>query len=540
MDRRKRIVAWVMIFLMLFGTLAFAVGSIVAGAEELTLVPRAAGDNSPVPLEEGGSGSSSASIPTEPTLWVEASETPIPKDEPVTITIRIVDPQVSKRPDSDGKVDFGDYLTTTTDADPGKEKNPSVTIPNMVSNGFTGPTEGTGEDAKIYSGKVTSVDSYDQGNISYLQYTVVLENVVYSNAESKLLKFKVEGGGDSTYSRSFSVDMEEFLTDYNPPVIVQPTPDDDEDTDSDDGDSGEDKPDIATAKPYVIVSSYDYGGGDVQAGSTFDLTITFYNTSRRVNVENMVMTVSTSEGLSITNSSNTFYIERLERRKSKTQTLNLRVQPGVEPGSQTVEISFKYQYVADDARSDLETSETIAIPVRQLDRFQVDPIEMVDQVMVGEDYTMTVTYMNKGRSEVYNLSAEIDAPIESPGQRQNIGNIQPGGSGEIDFDVQSMTAGPIEGKVILTYEDINMNVTTVEMPFSTEVVDPNAGMEFPIDDSMDGMDDIPMEPEESSPNWWIYLAIGAGVLAAIILLVVYKKRKAAKLLAELEDDDEDI
>ena len=532
MDRRKRIVAWVMIFLMLFGTLAFAVGSIVAGAEELTLVPRAAGDDSPITLEEGGSGSSSASIPTEPTLWVEASETPIPKDEPVTINIRILDPQIRKSPG----VGFSDYLTVTENDE---DTNPSITIPDMESNGFAGPTDGTDK----YKGKVTRVDSYDQGDTSYLQYTVVLENVVYNNPASKFLKFKVEHTSDDgtvTYSRSFSVDMEEFLTDYNPPVIVQPTPDDDEDTDSDDGDSGEDKPDIATAKPYVIVSSYDYGGGDVQAGSTFDLTITFYNTSRRVNVENMVMTVSTSEGLSITNSSNTFYIERLERRKSKTQTLNLRVQPGVEPGSQTVEISFKYQYVADDARSDLETSETIAIPVRQLDRFQVDPIEMVDQVMVGEDYTMTVTYMNKGRSEVYNLSAEIDAPIESPGQRQNIGNIQPGGSGEIDFDVQSMTAGPIEGKVILTYEDINMNVTTVEMPFSTEVVDPNAGMEFPIDDSMDGMDDIPMEPEESSPNWRLYLAIGAGVLAAIILLVVYKKRKAAKLLAELEDDDEDI
>ena len=512
MEKQKRIFAWVMVFLILFGTIAFAVGSLVSWAEEAGLQPMSAGDDI-------------VSIPTEPTVWVESSLPTIAKDEPVDLTIRIVDPQVSKRPQQGGTIDFGGYLTVTQDDGSGAR----VTVSGMTSNGFSG--------GNALVAKVVSVDHYDLKDTSYLQYTVKLENVLYTNTSSNLLKFKVEEESVQGYSRSFSVDMTDFLSDYTPPVTPsRPGTDDDEDEEEDE----EERPDIATAKPYIIVSDYDYGGSAVMAGSTFDLAITFRNTSRWVDVENIVVTVATSEGLAIVNSSNTFYVEDLESRSAMTKKFTLRVQPGVEPGSESVDITFKYQYVADDARSDLETSEKIAIPVQQLDRFQVDPIEMVDQVMVGEDYTMTVKYVNKGRSSVYNLSAEIQGNILAPGQRQNIGNIEAGKSGEIDFDVQSNDPGTVEGTVILTYEDLNMNVSTVEVPFTTQIVDPNAGMEFPTDDIMgDGME-VPMEPETTQPSVWIYVAVGAGVLAAILLLVVHKKRKAAKLLAELEDDDEDI
>lgn len=510
MQKQKRIVAWVMTFLILFGTLAFAIGSIVSWADEAALQPMSSGDDI-------------VTIPTEPTIWVESSTPTIAKDEEVTLTIRIVDPQIKRRAGDDGKVSFEDIFPS----DGADGYKGTITLTDVTSNGFTAPPERWGA-------QITSVGSYDLKDSSYLQYTVKLQGLSYTNTNSKLLKFKVEGEQD--YSRSFSVDMSSFLSDYTPPVTPpQPGGNDDDDKDED-----KEKPDIATAKPYVIVSDYDYGGNAVMAGSTFDLAITFRNTSRWVDVENIVVTVATSEGLAIVNSSNTFYVEDLESRSAMTKKFTLRVQPGVEPGSESVDISFKYQYVADHARSDLETSEKIAIPVQQLDRFQVDPIEMVDQVMVGEDYTMTVKYVNKGRSAVYNLSAEIEGNILSPGQRQNIGNIEAGKSGEIDFDIQSNEPGPVEGKVILTYEDLNMNVSTVEMPFTTQIVDPNAGMEMPTDDMMGGDMEVPMEPETTQPSMWIYVAVGAGILAAIILLIVRKKRKAAKLLAELEEDDEDI
>ena len=57
MQKQKRIVAWVMTFLILFGTLAFAIGSIVSWADEAALQPMSSGDDI-------------VTIPTEPTIWV--------------------------------------------------------------------------------------------------------------------------------------------------------------------------------------------------------------------------------------------------------------------------------------------------------------------------------------------------------------------------------------------------------------------------------------------------------------------------------------
>lgn len=49
----------------------------------------------------------------------------------------------------------------------------------------------------------------------------------------------------------------------------------------------DEKPDTETtaAQPYVIISSYSYGKGDLVAGETRNITMTFRNTSKTMAVE---------------------------------------------------------------------------------------------------------------------------------------------------------------------------------------------------------------------------------------------------------------
>lgn len=354
----------------------------------------------------------------------------------------------------------------------------------------------------------------------YLTYQVKINGAVYDGT-GKTLGFTVTSS-DINYSKSFSVE----ITQCKPTEPRTPSKDDDDDD--------EDK--IHSATPYVIVSNYNYGGGQVTAGDVFDLTINFYNTSETIDVENMVMTITTPEAFSLTSSSNTFYISDLEAQKTLSKKVSVQAKPNAKPESHAIEVSFRYQYIADGTRKDGDTKESIAIPVVQLDRFSVDPIEMQNQMFVGEEIPVTVNMVNKGRSEVYNISGEITGNIANPGQRQNLGNLESGKSESMDFYITCTEPGWVNGEVIITYEDVNMVVKTVAVPYSIEVIsfddtfNPEPGWEEP------GME---VPPEEGQNNkLGIIIAVVAGVVtAAAVLLVIRKKKMASKAASEEEDEE---
>ena len=131
------------------------------------------------------------------------------------------------------------------------------------------------------------------------------------------------------------------------------------------------------ATPYVIVNNYNYGG-TITAGDTFPLSITLFNTSKSLDVQNMMVTITMPEAFMLTSSSNTFYIEDLESEGMVTKTMNVTAKANAAPQSHNIEVSMKYQYVDDhlNSRRDNTTQETISIPVVQVDRFQVTGVDV--------------------------------------------------------------------------------------------------------------------------------------------------------------------
>lgn len=427
-----------------------------------------------------------------------------------TFRIRISDPNATPDDIWDGGVGYA------------KDKSPNTKshISTMVDRGSFSPIahDDANDPQKQDGSKYNIISVFEpNGEGNGIVYELELTKLRYSGTGNTLgLTIRSREDTNGTY---YAVHQAEV------PQCVPYTPSNNND---DDDDPDYSKMEMAT--PYVIVSNYSYGG-QVTAGDTFPLELTFYNTSRNLDVTNMMITISMPDAFMLTSSSNTFYVDQLDAEQSVTQTVQVTVKANAAPQSHNIEVSMKYQYIDDHlvSRRDNSTQETISIPVVQIDRFQVTGVEVSQEIYLNEESYLTVNFVNKGRSDVYNLSAQISGDIQNPGQQQNLGNLTSGSTGTADFYITPNGEGVCTGEVTITYEDTNMEEKTATIQWSTNAVDPMAGMDFgpgmgEFDPGM--MEDPTLTDEKKSPTPFIIggVVIAAGVAAFLIRRRILKKR----------------
>lgn len=302
----------------------------------------------------------------------------------------------------------------------------------------------------------------------------------------------------------------------------------------------DEKPDTETtaAQPYVIISSYSYGKGDLVAGETRNVTMTFRNTSKTMAVENMMVTMTLPDAMMLTSSSNSFYIESLAAEGTITKTVNVTVKPTAAAQSHSMTVDFTYDYLDNGVRRNAKTTESISMPVLQVDRFTVTGIDLPQQIFIGEENNLSVNFVNKSRTDIYNLSAKLNCEgLSNNGEEQYLGNLASGTTSSADFYITGNEKGELVGEVIITYEDTNMNQRTVSVPFTTQVTSYEDvwGPSNPsVDPGMDPGTDPGMEEPAGFPWFWV---IGGVVVVAAGVFVYLKLRKNKK---ESVDEDEDI
>ena len=303
----------------------------------------------------------------------------------------------------------------------------------------------------------------------------------------------------------------------------------------------DEKPDTETtaAQPYVIISSYSYGKGDLVAGETRNITMTFRNTSKTMAVENMMVTMTLPDAMMLTSSSNSFYIESLAAEGTITKTVNVTVKPTAAAQSHSMTVDFTYDYLDNGVRRNAKTTESISMPVLQVDRFTVTGIDLPQEIFTGEENNLSVNFVNKSRTEIYNLSAKLNCEgLSNNGEEQYLGNLASGTASSADFYITGNEKGELVGEVIITYEDTNMNQRTVSVPFTTKVTSYEdawgpqgpVGPQNPDDPGMDPG----MEQPAGFPWFWV---IGGVVVVAAGVFVYLKLRKNKK---ESVEEDEDI
>ena len=301
------------------------------------------------------------------------------------------------------------------------------------------------------------------------------------------------------------------------------------------------KPDEETtaAQPYVIISSYSYGKGDLVAGETRNITMTFRNTSKTMAVENMMVTMSLPDAMMLTSSSNSFYIESLAAEGTITKTVNVTVKSNAAAQSHSMTVDFTYDYLDNGIRRNAKTTESISMPVLQVDRFTVTGIDLPQEIFTGEENNLSVNFVNKSRTEIYNLSAKLNCEgLSNNGEEQYLGNLASGTTSSADFYIKGNEKGELVGEVIITYEDTNMNQRTVSVPFTTKVTSYEDvwGPQGPV--GPQNPDDPGMDPgtEEPAGFPWFWV-IGGVVVVAAGVFVYLKLRKNKK---ESVEEDEDI
>ena len=299
--------------------------------------------------------------------------------------------------------------------------------------------------------------------------------------------------------------------------------------------------------PNVIVSNFSYGDGTgaVAAGSTFPLTFAFTNTSTSLTVENLVVSVDTGDQFTINGGTNTFYSAYLGAGELQQQTLNLKAISGDKAVPGTVTIGFKYEYVENNERKSANTEVKLTVPVFQPDRFELANPVAPDYASVGEEATVTISYVNKGKSAVSNVAVSISGEgIHTETPVQNVGNLESGKSGTIGLAFTPTQGGTLNLTLTVEYENANDDTVTKTFPLQVDVMDdPYANMS---DEELQalfggGMDDG-FEGDGSQQGLPVPVIIGIVVaaLAAVTLVVVAvhrgsKKRKASQ---SWEDDDD--
>ena len=282
---------------------------------------------------------------------------------------------------------------------------------------------------------------------------------------------------------------------------------------------------IASPTPIVILSKYNYGGSSVAAGSSTNLSFSFTNTSKTIKIENVMVTVTGGQDLMLNGSTNTFYFESVAASGSKTVTVPMKAAQLISASAQGVQIAVTYEYVDQNARKSGNATLSLSVPLYQPDRFELSEPKTSYTGYVGEETSLTIDYVNKGKSAINNVEATISGDIDTPTAYQRVGTIDGGKNGTIAFAVTPQLEGENQVKIVITYEDSNGN--TKERVFEASV---EAMAYEPADPGMDDPGRIDPEPQSTFP--WKYVII-AAVAALIVLLIVLRiRKKKAKQKAE--------
>lgn len=372
--------------------------------------------------------------------------------------------------------------------------------------------------ARLVNNGTFAADNYGQVIVNAVDKAICFENVRY-NGGGNTLEFELTTQA-GVFTQSITIAQ---CMDVNPnPPEPTPTPEP-----------------VPTEKPEydypkILVKDFSFGGNSVEAGKEFTLELTLFTTSGNANLQDVMVGLNFGElkGVSLASGSMNTYVGEMAPNTTKTISYKMITDATIEPGAISINVNLT-------SKNGEAATAPISIPVTQPERFDITNMEAPETIMMGEEGYLSVTFVNKGKSAINNLSAEIQGEnLANPGQSQFLGNIAAGTENSVDFSVMAAAEGTINGKVILSYEDAKGEVKTLEKEFSC-TVEPMMDMNVdPMDPGM--MDPTMTETTPGMPIWgWALIVVGV-VAVVVVVVVVIKKKQKAKKLAQLEDEDEDI
>lgn len=406
------------------------------------------------------------------------------------------------------------------------------------------------------------------------QYSEKIDSVADGKSKSVTFDFtRREGAKRNNYTIPFSVYVQGsddaivtdsiFVYAKNETVTPDPTPGDNSQNQGDAGNgsatgSGSDGADMNVAAddgavaysggggsssdsgsvPRVIVTGFDTNPPEVHAGSDFTLTIHLKNTSKKTKVQNMLFelqapTEGTDEQTSApaflpTSGSNSIYLNGIKADGTADISITLNAKADLLQKPYSINLSMKYE---DSQATQIESSSSISIPVKQDARFEFSEFEISPQTIeVGGETNVMCSLYNLGRIKLYNAKARFEGNGIKK-QEIFIGNVEAGATGSIDAMLQGekVTNGNSKITMTLSYEDESGNISETTKDFELEVTEAvdDSDMYMNTDgDAEAGSSGFPVVPVV------VVIVIIAGVVAAVVFV---KKKKKKQMLNEEEE-----
>lgn len=292
---------------------------------------------------------------------------------------------------------------------------------------------------------------------------------------------------------------------------------------------------LAGPVPNIIITNFAYGGDSVAAGSKFNLDFTFQNKGQ-VAVTNMVVTVDGAEGFAIAGGTNTFYVDALWAGYSMTQTVPMQALASAKSGAQPVTVNFRYEYVDAGVRSSSQSDVKISVPISQPDRFEISDPVVPDQVIAGQENTVTMEYVNKGKGDIANVEATMEGEgFDATMKTQYVGNVASGATGTIGYAFTPHASGELKTTLKVTYEDSDGQTKTKEFPLTMSVADAPAADQPGASDSVEGRGGDRGLPVPA----YVAIAVIAVVIIVVIVLLVRRRRKQKAKKNDIDEDWDD-
>lgn len=299
--------------------------------------------------------------------------------------------------------------------------------------------------------------------------------------------------------------------------------------------------------PKLIISDYDLGADYLKAGEEFVFSFDIHNTHKSLSADNIKVTISSENNVfSITNGSNSFYIDHIAPGETQNSKIRLRVKADCVSKAYPLTIAFEYEYegmqkLENEISTGLKINEILNFQVMEIARPKIDNIVVgtYDQPVEGEPATMTFDFYNLGKSTLYNVTAKVKCDgLKATKSTVFIGNTEAGKGQTYELEVTPLVGGEtVDGVLVVTYEDSNGTRFKTRQGFSAEI-----GMQEAV--SMDDMMDFDMlDQETEKPILEMWQFIVGEVVLFIISIVAASKIVAGmrkkQLLRRLEKENEE-
>lgn len=292
-------------------------------------------------------------------------------------------------------------------------------------------------------------------------------------------------------------------------------------------------------EPKVIIQRYNVDPSKVLAGNYVTLNLFVENTNNlavnNVSIQLDVPTETSSSGGTVSSgtvfspvdSSNTFYIDRIEGKQTALKTISMYVDPNATAKTYVVPVNIKYE--STDGTK-YESSDNVNIPVTQESKIEIISSNIPTMGNVGEPINVSMEFVNVGKVNLTNFKVRMEGDI--PGKEENVfylGTFNASESNEYSATIIPEEEGVLSGSVAMSYIDADNQEVSMEIPFSIEI-----GPAIDYGDMTEPMEPIP-EPGllDKLKQHWLPIVLGIVIVVqAIILIRIKRKAKAEEELID--------